>query len=97
LGTHGYSAGYPGCASILKRAKYRRPHSEACKRRFQELLKDSDKLKAADEWKTEALAKMLEKADEEGRTKRAKTEVNAESKQEGVRDNKGEPRTIGQE
>ena len=27
LETHGYSAGCPGCVSILKRAKHRRPHN----------------------------------------------------------------------
>ena len=85
LETHEYSAGRPACVSILKRAKYRRPHSEACRRRFEELLKDSDKVKAADERKTEALAKMLEKADEERVTKRAKTETNTESKREDMR------------
>ena len=53
-----------GCVfPILKRARYRKPNSEACRRRFEELLKDSDKAKATDERKSEALAKMPEKAD----------------------------------
>ena len=59
LEAHGYSAGCPGCVSILKRAKNRRPHSEACRRRLEELLKDTDKVKAADERKTEAINKMF--------------------------------------
>ncbi len=82
LETHGYSAGCPGCVSILKRTKNRRPHSKACRRRLEELLTDTDKVKAADERKTEAIARMLEKADEEREAKRAKSGKGVEMKTE---------------
>ena len=58
--------------TISRKAKNRRPHSDACRRRLEALIKDTDKVKAADERKTEALAKMLEKADEERKAKRVK-------------------------
>jgi hypothetical protein len=42
-------------------------------------MKDSSKAKAANERITEAFAKMLEEADEERKTKRAKTEGGADA------------------
>ncbi len=39
LEEHGYPAGCPGCSSILKKAKNRRPHSAAYRQRLEEALK----------------------------------------------------------
>ncbi len=58
----------------MKKVKNLRPHAAACRRRLEEALKDSSKVKAASERITETLAKMLEEAKEERKTQRGKSE-----------------------
>ena len=72
---HGYSAGCPGCASMLRKDKNRKMHSDACRRRMEELLRNTDSVKAAGDRINDYLAKMLEGADEERKSKKAKTET----------------------
>ena len=44
---HGYTQRCPGCVSILK-GTTRQAHSEACRRRMEDLMKDTDKAKQAE-------------------------------------------------
>jgi len=68
----------------------RQPHSAACRKRFEEILKDSDRMKRADARINEYLAKVLEKSDtgkkakdptaqDEGEPAIKKTKVGAEA------------------
>lgn len=69
LDAHGYSAKCPGCSSVL-RGTVRQGHSEGCRKRFSELLKDDEKVIKVNERMHEFLAKALEKDDMERVRKR---------------------------
>jgi len=71
LKEHGFSAGCQGCLSIL-RGTTRQGHSRACRKRFEEILKGSEKVKRAHDKISEYLAKMIEKDVEERKAKKAK-------------------------
>ena len=64
LDRHGYSAGCPGCLSIL-RGKARQAHSTACRKRFEELLSNTDRFKEANERINRYLVRKLEQQDAE--------------------------------
>ncbi len=68
LEDHGFSSGCQGCLSIL-RGRTRQAHSAACRKRFEGILAESDKVKRMSENITEYLAKMLEKDDDERNAK----------------------------
>ena len=70
---HGYSARCPGCTAVL-RGRNRQGHSTGCRKRFEELLRGTDKYKRAEGKFEEFLAKTLEKEDEMREKKRARRE-----------------------
>jgi len=65
----GYTVNCPGCVSVL-RGTARQTHTDACRRRIEEELKGTDRVKAAEDRVNEYMAKALEKEDEKRRTKR---------------------------
>ena len=65
------SAGCQGCLFIL-RGSARQGHSRACRRRFEEILKGSEKVKRAHDKISEYLAKMIEKDVGERKAKKAR-------------------------
>jgi hypothetical protein len=73
LEEHGFSAKCPGCLSIL-RGKARQAHSAECRKRFENILADTDRVKRANDKIVEYLAKQLERADEERTAKKARRE-----------------------
>jgi hypothetical protein len=60
---HGYSAKCPGCLSIVKGTS-RQTHSQACRKRLEELMKDDVRVKKAFSKFDEFAARALEKQDE---------------------------------
>ena len=66
---HGYSAKCPGCASVI-RMTTRQAHSAACRMRFGEILKSTEKYKRVEEKFDQHVARALERQDEEDRKKR---------------------------
>ena len=44
---HGYTPNCPGCTSIVLKRHYHQGHSEECRRRMEECLKDDERMKAA--------------------------------------------------
>ena len=79
IDAHGYSAKCDGCRSILRRTT-RQTHSEACRKRFSELLKDDEKVKKAEEKGKNFIAKAIEKDDQERHRKRELATNEAEAK-----------------
>ena len=66
---HGYSAKCPGCASVI-RGTTRQAHSAACRMRFGEILKSTEKYKRVEEKFDQHVARALERQDEEERKRR---------------------------
>ena len=62
LEQHGYTAGCPGCRSLLS-GRVRQMHSADCRRRFELILKDEPKAKAARLRENQWLEKVLETED----------------------------------
>ena len=59
---HGYTAKRPGCSSILRKST-RQGHSEACRKRLEEAMKDETKVKTAKDKLDSCVADVLEKED----------------------------------
>ena len=93
LKEHGFSAKCPGCLSIL-RGKIRQAHSAACRKRFESLLADSDKVKRADHKITDRLAKLLEREDEQQKIKKAKANNKEQEDNDMNIKGKDEPRDV---
>lgn len=74
LEIHGYTSKCPGCAAILKGTS-RQGHSEACRKRFNDIHRGTEKFKKAEERKNEFVEKAIQR-DEEAR-KRRKTDDRA--------------------
>ena len=66
---HGHSAKCPGCASVI-RGTTRQAHSAACRMRFGEILKSTEKYKRVEEKFDQHVARALERQDEENRKRR---------------------------
>ena len=66
---HGYSAKCPGCASVI-RGTTCEAHSAACRMRFGEILKGTEKYKWVEEKFDQQVARALERQDEEDRKRR---------------------------
>lgn len=62
LEEHGYTAGCEGCKAALA-GKQARAHSEKCRKRFEEILKDEPRMKGAVERQNIFLAKVVEEED----------------------------------
>ena len=71
---HGYTRGCGGCSSWF-RGLGRQPHSEECRERFREIMKEDAKVKNAEERKRDFVEKIEER-------KKRKTEKNAEKDKE---------------
>ena len=69
---HRYSAKCPGCSAIVRVAA-RQGYSRACRKRLEQLVKDSGKVKRACSKLDEFATKVIEKQDED-RRKRARRE-----------------------
>ena len=65
----GYTMGCPGCNAKL-RGTTQQKHSESCRKRIEEKLKDAEKVKSANEKINKYLEKYLEKAIEQDQKKR---------------------------
>jgi len=75
LEKHGYMVGCPGCVSILK-GTARQAHSEACRKRMETELKNTDRSKAAERRVDEYLEKAIKKDEEKREIKRRKADGN---------------------
>ena len=64
---HGYTPDCPGCTSILLGRHYHQGHSEACRKRVEECLKDDARIKAARQRMTEYAAERIRGDDEKRR------------------------------
>ena len=69
---HGYTSGCPGCTSIV-RGRAGHAHSKACRERFEQILKNTDRHKAAEERLNRYCEEKLE--EDEERRKRTRTEA----------------------
>ena len=68
---HGYTANCPGCGSILLKRHYHQRHSEECRRRVEDCLKDEERMKTARQRMTEYAAERIRHEDQ----KRLRKEV----------------------
>ena len=84
----GYTMGCPGCKSILRKTT-RQQHSESCRRRVEDELKETDKLKAAKKKMGEYLEKKM-KEDTEMRSQKKR-------KSEGIERDEGDETNTGME
>ena len=66
---HGYSAKCPGCASVI-RGTTRQAHSAACRMRFGEIFKGTEKHKMVEEKFERHMVRALERQDEADRKRR---------------------------
>ena len=82
---HGYTSGCPGCASLI-RGGARRGHAKECRKRMEDILKDSDRFKATSTRIDNYLADRLEKADEERKKQRTETEEAGGEKKEDLQE-----------
>ena len=73
LQEHGFTAKCPGCISIL-RGKARQAHSAECRKRMEEILKNTERYKRADERIATFLTDRLEKDAEERQAKKPRGE-----------------------
>ena len=91
LEVHGYTVGCEGCKAVLGN-KTARAHSEKCRKRVEELMKDDPKVKGATERQSGFISKVIE-AEDRKRTREDENEVEeseAKKKQDElneVRDN----------
>ena len=77
LREHGYTSRCPGCTSII-RGTARQEHTQTCRKRLEELMKDTDRFKASRERIGNYLAQRLEKEEDERESKRAKVDAEAQ-------------------
>ena len=73
LQVHGYTAGCEGCKAALA-GRPARAHSEACRKRMEEALRDEPRMREAQERQNEFISKAIEKQEEERKNKAAAEE-----------------------
>ena len=94
---HGLTKGCPGCEAGL-RGKARQGHTEKCRKRFEEAMKDDERVKASKAKVDEFISKAIEKAHAEER-KRKEEEAEGRPGSEGKKrkEDEAEQRQGGEE
>ena len=85
LATHGYTANCEGCKAAMA-GRPQRPHSDACRKRMESLMKDDPKTQKARKRQNEFFDKVVEeqdKQDQEEKDKRRKRDGEASSSSSG--------------